>query len=133
MNFRRGIATAAATAVLATSPALAQQAGQGSQTLDQEQAQGSGAQLQLSPSTVRQVQQALNQAGYSVVNVDGTWGPGTAQALQNFQQAQGLEPTGQLNQRTLDALGIQGGGAAGGQAGSQPSSGEQIITDEEAD
>jgi peptidoglycan hydrolase-like protein with peptidoglycan-binding domain len=127
MNFTKGLVSVAAAAVLAMSPALAQQGGQGGgQVLQQEQAQGSGAQLQLSPSTVRQIQQALNQAGYSVGNVDGSWGPQTAQAMQNFQQAQGLEPTGQPNQQTLSALGVQGGGvAAGGGAGAQGDVGAQ--------
>jgi hypothetical protein len=127
MNFTKGLVSVAAATVLAMSPALAQQGGQGGgQVLQQEQAQGSGAQLQLSPSTVRQIQQALNQAGYSVGNVDGSWGPQTVQAMQNFQQAQGLEPTGQPNQQTLSALGIQGGGvAAGGGAGAQGGVGAQ--------
>ncbi len=60
----------------------------------------------LSESDVRQVQQALNQAGYNAGRVDGIWGPQTRSALSNFQESEGLEPTGQLNDRSLLALGI---------------------------
>jgi peptidoglycan hydrolase-like protein with peptidoglycan-binding domain len=114
MKIRYGLFALSAASVLAVSPALAQQGGgqQGSQTLKQEQAQGTGADLQLSPSTVRQIQQALNQKGYDPGNVDGQWGPETQEAVRNFQQAQGLEPTGQPNARTMSQLGIQIGGQA---------------------
>jgi peptidoglycan hydrolase-like protein with peptidoglycan-binding domain len=142
MKLKQGMLALAAAGAFAVTPAMAQQGAGASadQVLQQEQAQGSGAQLQLSPSTVRQIQQALNQAGYSVGNVDGVWGPQTAQALQNYQQAQGLEPTGQLNQRTLAQLGVQGQGAAVGgdvgagagvQAGGAASGSDQIITNEQ--
>lgn len=123
MTFRSGITTAAAATMLALAPASGQQAGStgsGDQALAQEQTQDSGASLELSPTTVRQVQEALNQQGYDVGQVDGAWSQQTAQALQNFQRAQGLEPTGQLNQNTLSALGI---GSA---------QGNQVITDESA-
>lgn len=115
MKIRYGLLAMTAASVLAISPAMAQQSGggqQGSQVLEQEQASGSGADLQLSPSTVRQVQQALNQQGYDVGEVDGAWGPQTRDAMRNYQQAQGLEPTGEPNLRTLSSLGIQAGGQA---------------------
>lgn len=57
--------------------------------------------------TIRQAQDKLNQRGYSVGPADGTWGPQTEQALTQFQQAEGLEATGQLDQETLSALGIE--------------------------
>lgn len=56
---------------------------------------------------VRQVQQALNRAGYSTLTPDGNWSTATSQALQRFQRAHALEPTGQLDPRTLSALGIR--------------------------
>jgi peptidoglycan hydrolase-like protein with peptidoglycan-binding domain len=137
MKLKYGVLALTAAGAFAVAPAMAQQGGQqGQQTLTQEQAEGSGTQLEISPATVRQVQQALNQKGYDVGNVDGNWGQETSSAVQNFQQAQGLEPTGNLNMRTLSALGVQlgvqgqakapqqgqipaGGGQGGGQQQSQ--------------
>lgn len=63
--------------------------------------------------TVRQAQDELNQRGYSVGAADGTWGPQTEQALTQFQQAEGLEATGRLDQQTLSALGIEEEGGPG--------------------
>lgn len=95
---------------LAAAPAAAQQPApveRGDQIITQEQASGTGAALRLSPSTVRRIQQELNKRGYHAGHVDGSWGPVTAAATKNFQQAQGLEPTGRANLRTLEALGIE--------------------------
>lgn len=57
-------------------------------------------------STVRQVQQVLNDRGFRT-GVDGLMGPRTQAALKRFQRARNLEPSGQLNRQTLIALGIQ--------------------------
>jgi peptidoglycan hydrolase-like protein with peptidoglycan-binding domain len=65
-----------------------------------------------SPQLVRSVQQSLEAKGIDVGPVDGIWGPKTHQALQQFQEKQGLDATGQLNARTLEALGIPGEQAA---------------------
>jgi len=56
--------------------------------------------------TVRMAQQALNDRGYNAGAIDGVWGPGTADAVRRFQQAQGLAPTGALDSQTLSALGV---------------------------
>ena len=66
------------------------------------------AQAQPEQEQVRAAQQALNRAGYPVGRVDGSWNAKTAQAVRSFQQAHGLEPTGQLDPRTLKALGVTG-------------------------
>ena len=55
---------------------------------------------------VRSVQQSLNQKGYDAGAVDGRWGPSTESALRQFQEANGLAPTGNLDQQTLSALGV---------------------------
>jgi hypothetical protein len=55
---------------------------------------------------VRDAQQALNDRGYSVGTVDGIYGPTTEQAVRDFQRAQGLDQTGQLDARTLAALNV---------------------------
>jgi peptidoglycan hydrolase-like protein with peptidoglycan-binding domain len=58
-------------------------------------------------ATVREVQQTLNQRGFSRLGVDGMMGPRTQAALREFQRSQRLEPNGQLNRQTLIALGLQ--------------------------
>lgn len=139
MTFPKLLATTALVGALVAFPAAAQQSGGGQtggqagqaqgglpgQRLAQEQAQGEGAQIYVSPAGTREIQQALNNAGYDVGNVDGTWNETTRTAAQNFQQAQGLEPTGTLTVRTIVALGqenllrgqLGGEGAQGGLPG----------------
>jgi peptidoglycan hydrolase-like protein with peptidoglycan-binding domain len=63
--------------------------------------------------TIRQVQQALKQKGHDV-EADGVMGPNTQAALRQYQQQQGMDATGQLDQRTLTSLGVQGGAGATG-------------------
>lgn len=82
---------------------------------EQEQASGRGAPLYISPATVRQVEQALNESGYEVERIDGRWNQQSSTALRNYQQAQGMEPTGSVDLPTLQALGVSfrdGGGSA---------------------
>lgn len=67
---------------------------------------------QLPQSTLENVQQQLQQQGfYKNAKVDGRWGPQTRRAVQSFQQAKGMPATGQLDEQTLGALGVnnQGG------------------------
>lgn len=56
--------------------------------------------------TVRQIQEALNKAGYYYEAIDGKMSPRTKAALTKFQKDKGL-PVGNLDFETLDALGIQ--------------------------
>ena len=56
--------------------------------------------------TVASVQQALQQAGYYQGAVDGEFGPMTSQAIANYQNDQGLAPTGQINDALIDSLGL---------------------------
>ncbi len=67
--------------------------------------------------TVKQVQQALIAHGYDAGPADGTWRSNTEISLKLYQQEQGMEATGQLDQMTLAALGFPGGAAAGGRQG----------------
>jgi peptidoglycan hydrolase-like protein with peptidoglycan-binding domain len=57
-----------------------------------------------SPRTVKEIQRALNKAGYGPLSEDGQWGPTTRQALTRFEQDNRLpakgEPRG-TNLRTL--------------------------------
>ena len=62
-----------------------------------------------SRSEVRQVQAALNQSGERV-KVDGKWGPRTSQALRDYQQKNGLQASGQLDDATMQKLNIRTSG-----------------------
>lgn len=52
------------------------------------------------------VQSQLQQEGYYRGDLDGLFGPMTRQALLNFQADNGLEPTGEIDEPTLRALGL---------------------------
>ncbi|HET8748111.1 MAG TPA: peptidoglycan-binding domain-containing protein, partial [Ramlibacter sp.] len=58
-----------------------------------------------------QVQEKLSAAGHEV-QPDGIMGPKTQAALKEFQQKQGLQASGQLDQQTLAALGVSEGASA---------------------
>lgn len=105
--------TLALLGALAVSPALARggaeqrseiQGGQQSQA-----GQTSQQRLSLDQDTVRQLQEQLQSQGYDVGEVDGVLGPNTRQALTNFQRDQNLQASGQPDQQTMAALGIEPG------------------------
>jgi len=88
--------------------------------------QGSQAQsspVNLSESQIKQVQQQLKGAGLYRGSVDGAMGPETKQAVSQFQQQNGLDQTGVVDQQTLSALSTSqsGAGSSMGTSGSQPS------------
>jgi hypothetical protein len=56
---------------------------------------------------MRQVQEHLQTVGFHPGTVDGTLGPQTRQALRWFQNAQGIQATGELDEPTLNALSIR--------------------------
>ena len=60
----------------------------------------------LRPSSVRVIQSRLHSLGFYPGAVDGVWGRGTQNAVQQFQQGRGLQPNGQLNPPTLAAMGL---------------------------
>lgn len=53
---------------------------------------------------VELVQLALSRAGYNAVAVDGIFGPQTKAALENFQLANGIPQSGEVDERTKTAL-----------------------------
>ena len=53
---------------------------------------------------VEQLQEALNNAGYNLDQVDGIFGPETESALQDFQHSADLEPTGIVDAETWERL-----------------------------
>jgi peptidoglycan hydrolase-like protein with peptidoglycan-binding domain len=83
-----------------------------------------GVSISLSEEEIRQVQIVLKQQGFDI-EVDGMLGPRTRQALIRFQQRQGLQATGQIDQRTKTALGISGQGSTTGQGGMSGQGGTQ--------
>jgi peptidoglycan hydrolase-like protein with peptidoglycan-binding domain len=62
---------------------------------------------------VQQAQEKLKAEGMYKGQVDGIDGPETKQALEQFQQKNGLKQTGQLDQQTLAKLGVSGGSMSG--------------------
>ncbi len=60
----------------------------------------------LAPEVVRNVQRQLRRLGFYRGGADGIWGPGTQAAIERFQQGRGLQPTGQLNPATAQAMGL---------------------------
>jgi peptidoglycan hydrolase-like protein with peptidoglycan-binding domain len=55
---------------------------------------------------VAEVQRQLRSRGYYRGWIDGKYGGGTAFAVRAFQSRLGISPTGQVDIRTLDALGL---------------------------
>jgi membrane-bound lytic murein transglycosylase B len=71
---------------------------------------------QLSRDEIMRAQQSLDQKGFYAGKADGILGPRTKQAVNKFQQRQGLQQTGQLDNRTLTALGVSQGPTTTGRA-----------------
>ena len=72
-----------------------------------DQKQRSSGSVSLTPEQrIRQAQIHLREKGFEVGEVDGILGPRTRTALMAFQRQQGLNPTGQIDERTAAALGI---------------------------
>jgi peptidoglycan hydrolase-like protein with peptidoglycan-binding domain len=69
-------------------------------------ARGESAQSQTGQADVRQAQERLKELGYYEGAIDGIYGPKTAEAMREYQRAQGLPVTGTLDQETAQALQI---------------------------
>jgi len=66
-----------------------------------------GAQQAAQVDLVLHAQQRLHDQGFYVRNnIDGRWGPATSRALSNFQRANNLAPSGQIDAPTRTALGL---------------------------
>lgn len=112
---KRYFATMAALGLLASTSAYAQQApstsGQQGQQAQQGQqgqqtAEQGGQRQEVSPRMVKQLQARLHQQGYYDGKVTGNWDEDTSDALENFQEANGLQPSGQLDGPTIFILAI---------------------------
>ena len=71
-----------------------------------------GQQASRSPELVKQAQEKLSAAGHDAGAADGKMGPKTQAALKEFQQSKGLQASGQLDQKTVAALGVSSGGSS---------------------
>jgi peptidoglycan hydrolase-like protein with peptidoglycan-binding domain len=60
----------------------------------------------LSGGATRDVQTRLRALGYYGGPIDGVWGDGTRVAVERFQRARRVAVTGQLNQATVTAMGL---------------------------
>lgn len=65
-------------------------------------------------SEVTQIQQRLQELGYDPGSADGIYGTRTKNAVIAFQRDYGLDDDGIAGPKTLEALGITGGGGSGG-------------------
>jgi peptidoglycan hydrolase-like protein with peptidoglycan-binding domain len=74
----------------------------------------------VAPAAVQAVQDHLRRAGAYNGATDGVWGPDSSNALQQFQASHQLQVTGQLNQATAAALGLDPGILLGTQQASLP-------------
>lgn len=58
------------------------------------------------PDRISEIQQALGKDGSYTATPNGKWDASTVDALTKFQQSHGLSPTGKLNAKTLQLLGL---------------------------
>jgi len=63
--------------------------------------------LNLSRDDYRAIQTILNAGGFDAGTPDGIWGDGSRNAMREFQQQNGLPPTGSPDRATLEALGVR--------------------------
>lgn len=105
---RRTTLFIAVASALSLSTAFAQS----SQSAQQDR-QASSQQQAQSPDVVKQVQEKLSAEGQKVT-ADGKMGPQTEAALKEYQQKNGLQATGRIDQETLAKLGIESGSSATG-------------------
>jgi peptidoglycan hydrolase-like protein with peptidoglycan-binding domain len=103
----------------AQSPQSGQSASGGATQQQGEKA--GGQQMSQNKELVKQAQEKLSAAGHDVGGADGIMGPKTQKGLKEFQQSKGLQPSGQLDQKTLAELGVSGDASASTGASSDKS------------
>jgi peptidoglycan hydrolase-like protein with peptidoglycan-binding domain len=95
-----------------------------------------GAPLHVSPDTVKHIQSNLQAQNLYTGPIDGIVGPKTKSALRQYQQREGLTPTGQIDTTTLQRLGgsaslSKPSGSAGSSTASSGTSSGQMMTMEQ--
>jgi|SRR5277367_4853011 len=58
------------------------------------------------PERISEIQTALAKDGSFSGNPNGKWDPATVDAMKKFQEAHGLNPSGKLDAKTLQKLGL---------------------------
>lgn len=58
------------------------------------------------PERITEIQQALAKDGSYTGKPNGKWDDSTAEAMKKFQESHGLNPTGKLDARSLQQLGL---------------------------
>jgi peptidoglycan hydrolase-like protein with peptidoglycan-binding domain len=76
-----------------------------------------------SADRIREIQTALKQAGFYTAEPNGKWDSASIDAMKRFQQAKGLNPTGKLDARSLQKLGL--GSPVAGQSAPRPANAER--------
>lgn len=84
----------------------------GDQHATQAEASQSASASSVTREQTKAMQRALTARNLYQGQADGVWGPKTESALRNFQTQSGLDATGQLNEPTARALGIDQAGQA---------------------
>jgi hypothetical protein len=84
---------------VAGSPVSSQQGPQNLRELDMDTVPN------LTESNIRQIQQELRRKGFDPGRVDGIHGPRTKEAVRSFQDRYGINASGDINNKTLFALG----------------------------
>ena len=93
------------------------------QTQQQSSGQSGTHALNLNSDQIRQVQQKLDESGFKAGQADGVLGRETENALRDFQKQKGLQQSGQPDNETLSALGLNGSAMQNvGQQSSPPNS-----------
>jgi peptidoglycan hydrolase-like protein with peptidoglycan-binding domain len=92
---------------------------------------GSAFGVSMTTEEIRRIQVILRERGYSL-EVDGIMGPQTREAIIAFQRREGIEATGQIDQRTSAALGVDSKqvGTNGRPAGDRNQAGQQPAADQ---
>ena len=75
---------------------------------------------------ISEIQQALAKTGSYTRETNGKWDDATADAMRKFQESYGISPTGKLDAKTLQQLGLGSGTA--GVAAPLPSSSSSRLT-----
>ena len=78
------------------------------------------------PERITEIQQALAKDGSYTGKPNGKWDESTVEAMRKFQEAHGLNPTGKLDARSLQQLGL--GSATAGVARPLPSNTASRLT-----
>jgi len=103
---------------------------QPSASQDQQQQQSTAPGMD--QSTIKQAQEKLSSKGHDV-QADGVLGPKTQAALKEFQQKEGIQASGRLDQETLAALGVDEGSAGTGSSSPASSTGSSSSSGSSSD